>query len=256
MGILSVNHILKSFGGIHALDSVSLEVEEGSITALIGPNGAGKTTLINIMSGLDKADSGRILLAGEEIQGLPAHEVAARGIARTFQILKGFQSLTLLENVMIGGHLWLKTDFLRGLFPFARGAAEERSLRDRAMSLLQLVKLENQAYRPLRELPHGEQRLVDLARALCLNPKIMLLDEPGAGLNPHEIEQLEETIRIARSRGATILLIEHNMRMVMKISEKVVVLNFGRKIAEGTPKTVCNDPVVTEAYLGKDEQYA
>jgi branched-chain amino acid transport system ATP-binding protein len=226
-------------------------VETGSLTALIGPNGAGKTTLLNIVSGLERADAGQIFDDGTRITGLPPHEIAQKGIARTFQILKGFQQLTVLENVMIGRHVRTKAGFIHCLFSLPSSRSEDRHASDFAIEVLKFLNLEAHADKRLAELPHGLQRMVELSRALASEPRILLTDEPSSGLNPSEVDRLHQALKSIQAQGVTIFLVEHNMRLVMGIAEKVIVLNFGEKIAEGTPEEIGKDPAVVAAYLGR-----
>jgi branched-chain amino acid transport system ATP-binding protein len=248
---LRVQSVSKRFGGLQALKRVDLIVETGSLTALIGPNGAGKTTLLNIINGLEATDTGEIFDDGTPITRLPPHERASRGIARTFQILKGFRQLSVLENVMIGRHVRTRAGVLHGLFALPSSRAEDRESREVARDVLKFLGLEAYAERPLAELPHGLQRLAELARAIASEPRILLTDEPSSGLNPSEVDVLLQALKAIQARGVTIFLVEHNMRLVTGIATKVIVLNFGDKIAEGTPEEIHNNPAVIAAYLGR-----
>jgi len=236
---------------VHAVDGVSLEVEEGSIQGLIGPNGAGKTTLVNLVTGYVRTESGRAWLESDELTGLPAHRIAAMGIARTFQNIRLFKDLTALENVLIGTHTRRRDDTLAQLatLPFFRAA--DRAWTREARSLLETVGVaDSDAGRDARTLPYGAQRRVEIARALALKPRLLILDEPAAGMNPSEKQGIRELIERLNAGGLTVLLIDHDMRLVMGVCKRVAVLNFGRKIADGTPEEVSTDATVIKAYLG------
>jgi len=239
------------FGGIVALDGVSFGVAPGQIVGLFGPNGAGKTTLFNCVSRLYQCDSGEIAFAGASLLAAARHQVAALGIGRTFQNLALFRSMSVLENVMVGRHARTRTGFLRHALRTPAVRAEERGTEEKARELLRLLELEPAANARVADLPFGTQKRVELARALASEPKLLLLDEPASGLNHEEVTALGALIRTIRDRlRLTVLLVEHHMSLVMSISDRVVALNFGRKIAEGTPAEVRAHPDLIKAYLG------
>jgi branched-chain amino acid transport system ATP-binding protein len=250
--LLSVQDLSMRFGGIVALDGVSLKVERGRICGLIGPNGAGKTTLFNCLSRLYTAQRGDIYFDGRTISGVAKHQIAQLGIGRTFQNLALFSTMTVLENVMIGTHAIARGGFIvNGLgLPFAK--SQERLIRERATRLLEEFALIDLAQTPVRDLSFGTRKRVELARALALEPKLLLLDEPAAGLNHDEVDALRAEIRAIRDRrGVTVLLVEHHMNLVMRVSDQVVALDFGRVIADGTPAEVRENREVIRAYLGE-----
>lgn len=251
--LLEVRDIAKSFGGVRALDGVSFKVGRGTIKALIGPNGAGKTTLLNIVNGIIRADKGTILYKGLDITNMRSDAVAKLGIARTFQIVRVFtvHRMTVLDNVMVGGHTVLSPSVLGALFRHGWLARKERGLMEKALRLLSILGLEEFAYRPAAALPFGSQRLLELARALMMDPELLLLDEPASGLSEPEVEDLKGLLLSLRGSGLTMLLVEHNVRFVADLADEVVALNFGRKLAEGRPDEVFQNEAVLEAYLGR-----
>jgi branched-chain amino acid transport system ATP-binding protein len=249
--LLSVQNLSMRFGGIVALDNVSFQITRGRICGLIGPNGAGKTTLFNCLSRLYIAQSGDIHFDGRPLSSVARHQIAELGIGRTFQNLALFGTMTVLENVMIGTHAIARGGFVvNGLgLPFAK--SQERLIRERAMNLIEEFALTDFAQTPVRNLPFGTQKRVELARALALKPKLLLLDEPAAGLNHEEVDALRAEIQAIRDRrGVTVLLVEHHMSLVMRVSDQVVALDFGRVIADGTPAEVRENREVIRAYLG------
>ena len=250
--LLRLDKVERHFGGVHAVDGVSLEVEQGSIHGLIGPNGAGKTTLVNLITGYVPMQSGQSWLQSDELTGLPAYRIAALGISRTFQNIRLFKDLTALENVLIGMHTRRRDDTLAQLATLPMFRRDQRGLMDDARALMETVGLaaSDVAGRAAGTLPYGDQRRLEIARALALRPRLLILDEPAAGMNPSEKQGMRELIERLNHDGLTILLIDHDMRLVMGVCQRVAVLDFGRKIAEGTPAEVSTDAGVIKAYLG------
>lgn len=254
--MLELNGVTKYFGGIAAARDVGFEVQRGNIVALIGPNGAGKTTIFNLITGAQRPDQGVISLKGKNILGLKPYQTALAGITRTFQNLQLFNSMTVLENVMAGAHLRGQKGFIRSIFSYPERCSEEKKIREESLLLLKEVGLADAAGSTAAVLPFGQQRLLEIARALASNPNLILLDEPAAGLNAAESEDLARYLKKLRDRGTTMILIEHDMETVMEAADRIVVLNFGEVIAEGTPAQIQNNRAVITAYLGEDEQIA
>jgi len=249
---LSVEKVERAFGGVRALDGVTFTVGEGEVHGLIGPNGAGKTTLLNVVSGLLRPSGGTIRLGEHRIDGRPAHQIAARGIARTFQNIRLFAGLSAAGNVIVGEHLVRKAPLWRRMLLLPAARAEEKAALDAALLVLARVGLRERAFDTASALSYGEQRRVEIARALARSPRVLLLDEPTAGMNAAEVAAVEKLIREVAAEGRSVLLVEHNVRLVMEVSDRITVLNFGKVIADGEPEEVARDPAVIAAYLGAD----
>ena len=250
---LEVSGLTRRFGGVTAVDGVSFAVNRGEVFGVIGPNGAGKTTLFNLVTGITPPTSGTLLHDGTDITTARPHQVARRGIARTFQNIRLFSELTALENVMIGRHCHTRSGLFSGVLGLGSAGAEERAVRKRALELLALMGLASRAQVKARNLPYGDQRRLEIARALALEPQVLLLDEPAAGMNPSEKTALSDFMRRLREDfDLTLLIIEHHVPLVMGLCDRIAVLDFGRMIALGDPETVRRDPAVVEAYLGEE----
>jgi branched-chain amino acid transport system ATP-binding protein len=261
MPLLEIRNLTKDFGGVRAVDHFSHTLERGGLYAIIGPNGAGKTTIFNLITGIYKPTEGEIAFDGEDITGQVTHQIAQKGVARTFQNIRLFSEFSVLDNVRTACHRYARYSVWEGLFPTPRRGREERELAERSSHLLELVGLSDRADEVSKNLPYGHQRRLEIARALAQEPALLLLDEPAAGMNPDEtvdlmafIEEIHDTFDL------TILLIEHHMEVVMALADDIVVIDFGRTIAQGTPDEIQSNPTVIEAYLGTEEteegQYA
>ena len=250
--ILAVEDLTKTFEGVVAVTDVSFEIAKNSITALIGPNGAGKTTIFNMVNGILKPTAGTIRFKGKSLNGLKPHQRAALGMGRTFQIIRPFAEMTVLENVMVGYHLRMKTGLFASAFRLPVTRRDERNAGEKAMEELDFMGLTARALQPAGSLPMGDQRMMEIARALVFGPDLVLFDEPAAGLNNTETNRLVEILFRIKERGITTLLVEHDMSMVMRVSDRIIVINRGQTLAEGTPDEVRNNDLVIEAYLGKE----
>ena len=258
MRLLETEHLTREFGGVIAVNDVDFHVEKGLVTGLIGPNGAGKTTLFNQITGMDKPTSGKVIFDGNDITGLPAWKISRMGIARTFQNIRLYKELTVVENVMMGLHFKVGKDpfhhrFSQALKSYFFAARENREVYHKAMEWLEFSELAEHAQDFAGSLPYGKQRELEIARALAAEPKLLFLDEPAAGMNPSETSHLMRVVDKIRNLGVTVVLIEHDMKLVMGVADFIFVLNYGSKLAEGTPAEIQNNPDVIAAYLGGDE---
>jgi branched-chain amino acid transport system ATP-binding protein len=253
MPLLEVKNLSKRFGGLQAVKEVSFTVEQGSVKAVIGPNGAGKTTLFNLVSGFLIPDSGAIVYRDTLIHGKRPHEIAAQGLSRTFQHIRLFAHMTALENVMVGRHVRSRAGFVAGMLNLPWTGREEREIRDKALEIMTFLGIAGLAHADAVSLSYGQQRAVELARALACGPSLLLLDEPAAGLNMRETADMAKLISRIRDLGITVLIVEHDMSLVMNISDEIVVLSYGEKIADDTPRAVQNNPEVVRVYLGEED---
>ncbi|MBP1932560.1 ABC transporter ATP-binding protein [Ammoniphilus resinae] len=252
--VLEVRGITKRFGGIQALTDVTFQVGKGEVFGLIGPNGAGKTTMFNIITSMFPPTMGEVIFMGKKLTGLKPHEVTEAGVCRTFQNIRLFPEMTVLENVTVGQHCRTKSGVWSSVFRTGAQKQEEKSIREKALELLRLVGLEELQDTFADNLAYGQQRRLEIARALASDPKLLLLDEPAAGMNESETKDLFDLIQNIKKLGITVLLIEHDMPLVMRICDRLIVLNFGKEIAQGTPEEIKNNPEVIEAYLGREEE--
>jgi branched-chain amino acid transport system ATP-binding protein len=251
--VLKIEKLDKSFGGLHAVDEVSFDVPKGSIKAVIGPNGAGKTTLFNMIAGTLSPDHGQVAFENTILTGMKPYQVATLGVLRTFQNLKLCNHMSVLDNVLLGRHTAGSAGFFSGMLATKRGQKEEREAREKVLEILEWLEITGIMNQEVGNLSFGKQRSVELARLLAADPAVLLLDEPAAGLNMHETDELAERIVTIRDKGRTVLLVEHDMSLVMDISDEIVVLNFGQKIAEGSPSSIQNNQEVIQIYLGGED---
>ncbi len=254
MALLQTQNIRKRFGGVIAVNEVSLSIEPGEILGMIGPNGSGKSTFINLLTGIYRPDGGSILFQGREITGLPAHRAMPLGIARTFQNLRLFSNVSVLYNILIGQHSRIGNSLWSIYLNPLASRRRERAAVAKAMALLEMVHLADRCHELAKNLPYGEQRLLEICRALASEPRLLLLDEPCAGMNPVEMDTLARFLDDLRSRGNTIFIVEHNMRFIMSVAERIVVLDAGRKFKEGTPAQIQADEDVQRIYLGEEDE--